>query len=122
MSMIKWENRAHKTSSGTGRNGEGADDPGEIMDRDDSGSPETADYLRRVLVTACDGRHKLSRFAGPYDGFSRRAYEQVYDLLGMRGRSYLGISSSTLKRLTPKRSRVQAIPIDEANRSLHRDA
>jgi hypothetical protein len=54
----------------------------------------------------------LSRFDGPYNGYSEEAYQEAKSLLGSRGMGYLGISNM-LNRLNPSRSRIYAILMDE---------
>ncbi len=83
------------------------DDPGE-----GAVSNESYFYMRKIIATAVDGAHRLSINDPPYNGFSSEAYEEVWSLLGRRGRRYLGIGSYT-DRLSMKRSIVHAIIIED---------
>jgi hypothetical protein len=74
---------------------------------------ETGDYLRRVIATICDRKHGLSHFDGEFNGYSEGAYEEVRDLLGDRGRRYLGISGRS-KRLNPSEHMRRVIIFDES--------
>ena len=62
-------------------------------DQADSLSTEAAAYLHDIISTALeDSRGGLPELFTPYDGYSRRAYEEVYRALGAVGRRYLGVS------------------------------
>jgi len=65
---------------------------------------EETDYLAQVLSAAAgDEDAGLPVFFLGHDGFSRQAYEHVYDLLGPTGRRCLGISWSLATLLPTKR-------------------
>jgi hypothetical protein len=89
---------------------------GKEPETDDAGqdklSPEAGDYLRRVIASICDRKHGLSRFDGPYNGYSMEAYQEVRSLLGSRGIRYLGISD-LFKTLDPSPSRISEILRDD---------
>ena len=82
--------------------------------------PESTDYLRRVLATAAgDSKRGLSRIPAPFDGFSSRAYHEVYGLLGSGGRSYLGLRGAR-ESLVPSRWMVYARLVDEDDAEAQR--
>jgi hypothetical protein len=78
---------------------------------------ETADYLRQVISAATGARAGVSGVNGPFDGFSREAYDEVSEMLGRHGRRYLG-ASGRFESLMPGRSRVSAMLQDEAEAEL----
>jgi len=79
---------------------------------DEPVSTETVVYLRRVLASAVDGRDGLMLLQGTHDGFSEAAYQEVYHLLGSRGRRFLGIRGQ-YESLVPDRRMVRAMLQDE---------
>jgi len=78
---------------------------------------ETADYLRQVVSAATGASASVSGVNGPFDGFSREAYDEVSEMLGRHGRRYLG-ASGRFESLMPGRSRVSAMLQDEAEAEL----
>ena len=80
LDYIEFENSVYREFDRTGSDGEV------------SVSNEAVYYLREVLESATGGRFGLVPTSIAYDGFSREAYDEVFQLLGPRGRRYLGIS------------------------------
>ena len=80
LDYIEFENSVYREFDRTGSDGEV------------SVSNEAASYLREVLESVTGGRLGLVPTNLAYDGFSREAYDEVFQLLGPRGRRYLGIS------------------------------
>ena len=72
-------------------------------------SNEGAMYLRGLLEVATgDRRHHMICLGMRHDGFSKRAYEEVKDLLGRTGMDYLGIKGRN-ESLEPSRSMIIAL-------------
>ncbi|MBN2330316.1 MAG: hypothetical protein JXC85_00730 [Candidatus Aenigmarchaeota archaeon] len=76
---------------------------------EDAVSNEGAMYLRGLLEIATgDRRHRMICMGMRYDGFSKRAYEEVKEILGRTGMDYLGIKGRN-ESLEPSRAMIMDI-------------
>jgi len=81
-------------------------------------SNECAMYMRGLLEIATgDRRHRMICLGMRYDGFSKRAYEEVRRLLGRTGMRYLGIKGR-FESLEPSQSMISAIVQDEESEGI----